>query len=182
MWAESVGTEHKEDRQHQDIMEITSLCLILSATLNVHPDKSQFFRYENISLNCAESGTSLNWTVRRNTSTKTSQPCMGSFGDPEESSCILKDAFPIDSGVYWLKKSDEGFYKCQHPTKGESPQSLLAVTVRAVLTTSPPHPLPPSTSLPILVCVILLFILYTVIIIVCIYAFQRWTQARAKEV
>lgn len=27
-----------------------------------------------------------------------------------------------------LSKSDEGFYKCQHPEKGSSPQSLLSVT------------------------------------------------------
>ncbi|XP_067380471.1 sialoadhesin-like [Channa argus] len=206
MWADTVGIEQQEARQHRHIMEITSLCLILSATLIIQPDRSQFFRYENISLSCAGSADFNKWTVRRNTSTKTSQTCRGDFGDPQESSCILNDIYTIDSGLYWcesedgnecsntlnitvaagavilespalpvtegdevtlrcshkkrfdpqptsdfsatffkdgiligieaegkmilpsVKKSDEGFYKCKHPTEGESAQTLLAVT------------------------------------------------------
>ncbi|KAK2899602.1 hypothetical protein Q8A73_012731 [Channa argus] len=228
-------------------MEITSLCLILTVTLIIQPDRSQFFRYENISLSCAGSADFNKWTVRRNTSTKVSQPCRGGFGDPQESSCIKKDIFTIDSGLYWcesedgnecsntlnitmaagavilespalpvtegdevtlhcshkkrfdpqptsdfsatffkdgvfigteaeakmilpsVKQSDEGFYKCKHPQK-ESQHRLF----RPVPTTHPP-PSPPSTSLPKLVCVILLSILYTVII-VCIYTCRSWRQ------
>ncbi|XP_067381245.1 sialoadhesin-like isoform X1 [Channa argus] len=206
IWADTDVTEQEEARQHRHIMEITSLCLILSATLIIQPDRSQFFRYENISLSCAGSADFNKWTVRRNTSTKTSQTCRGDFGDPQESSCILNDIYTIDSGLYWcesedgnecsntlniivaagavilespalpvtegdevtlrcshkkrfdpqptsdfsatffkdgvfigtdaegkmilpsVKQSDEGFYKCKHPTEGESAESLLVVT------------------------------------------------------
>ncbi|XP_067381371.1 high affinity immunoglobulin epsilon receptor subunit alpha-like isoform X3 [Channa argus] len=177
-----------------------------AATLIIQPDRSQFFRYENISLSCAGSADFNKWTVRRNTSTKTSQTCRGDFGDPQESSCILNDIYTIDSGLYWcesedgnecsntlnitvaagavilespalpvtegdevtlrcshkkrfdpqptsdfsatffkdgvfigteaeakmilpsVKQTDEGFYKCKHPTDGESAESLLVVT------------------------------------------------------
>lgn len=32
-----------------------------------------------------------------------------------------------------VSKADEGLYKCKHPTKGESPQSWLAVTSKGKL-------------------------------------------------
>ncbi|KAK2899608.1 hypothetical protein Q8A73_012737 [Channa argus] len=241
-------------------MEITSLCLILSTTLRVVPNKLQFFEFEHISLSCGETSIIRNWSVMR----KTSQTC-SNFGELRES-FILKDAFAADSGLYWCEsdgrkhcsntvnitvtagvilespalpvtegkdvtlrcsykdrfqtestsnfsalffkndvfigtepegkmilqsvhKSDEGFYKCKHPTEGESPQSLLAVTVREVssLSTSPSSTSPSSPSsppccpvmhLPRLVCVILLCILYAVIIAVCIYAYRRWTVGK----
>ncbi|XP_039908243.1 uncharacterized protein LOC120746813 [Simochromis diagramma] len=233
-------------------MEITSVYLILSATLNIYPNKCQFFRYENIHLSCVASGNSSNWTVRRNTSSETLQPCKGGFGDPDES-CILSDVYPSDSGLYWceseqgkrsntvnitvaagavilespaipvsegdnvtlrcsykerndktstsnfnaifyknniyfgeepkgkmilnVSKYDEGFYKCQHPTKGESPKSFLAVRAR-VQPVSGSVP-PPLMSLPKLVCTVLLFFLYTVVFMLCIYTYRKWAQARA---
>ncbi|XP_067381369.1 low affinity immunoglobulin gamma Fc region receptor II-a-like isoform X1 [Channa argus] len=235
-----------------------------AATLIIQPDRSQFFRYENISLSCAGSADFNKWTVRRNTSTKTSQTCRGDFGDPQESSCILNDIYTIDSGLYWcesedgnecsntlnitvaagavilespalpvtegdevtlrcshkkrfdpqptsdfsatffkdgvfigteaeakmilpsVKQTDEGFYKCKHPTDGESAESLLVVTggnkMDSVQTTPktlelvPPDPAAPM-SFNMLMFVILVFILYTIIIIVCVYAYQRYTKA-----
>ncbi|XP_067379166.1 sialoadhesin-like [Channa argus] len=250
MWADTVGIEQQEARQHRHIMEITSLCLILTVTLIIQPDRSQFFRYENISLSCAGSADFNRWTVRRNTSTKTSQPCRGGFGDPQESSCILKDIYTIDSGLYWcesedgnecsntlnitvaagavilespalpvtegdevtlrcshkkrfdpqptsdfsatffkdgvfigteaegkmilpsVKQSDEGYYKCKHPTDGESAESWLSVTVTS-------KPTPPFFNLHKLVCTVLLFTLYILVMILCIRVFRKWTRARA---
>ncbi|XP_030608938.1 uncharacterized protein LOC115796698 [Archocentrus centrarchus] len=234
-------------------MEITTAYLILSATININPNKCQFFRYENIHLSCAVSGYPSNWTVRRNTSSETSQPCKGGFGDPNVTSCILSDVYPSDSGLYWceseqgecsnianitvaagvvilespaspvtegdivtlhcsykerrvktstsdfnatiyqnnkyigtalkgkmtlsVSKYDEGSYKCQHPTKGESPQSFLAVKARATHRSDPTPP--PPMSLPKLVCTVVLFILYTGVLILCIYTYRKWAQARA---
>ncbi|XP_041821303.1 uncharacterized protein LOC121626707 [Chelmon rostratus] len=81
-----------------------------------------------------------------------------------------------------VSTSDEGFYKCEHPHRGASPGSWLAVRVRAQpmsVPTAPPAP-PPLMSLPKLVCSILLFILYSAILVVCVYMYRRWRQARAQ--
>ncbi|KAL7375257.1 hypothetical protein ABVT39_014418 [Epinephelus coioides] len=70
-----------------------------------------------------------------------------------------------------VTKRHEGFYECKHPTKGKSPQSWLAVTVRP--------PPPPVITLYRLICSILLFILFTAILIMCIYIYRRVARARA---
>ncbi|XP_049424142.1 Fc receptor-like protein 5 [Epinephelus fuscoguttatus] len=75
-----------------------------------------------------------------------------------------------------VTKSDEGFYKCEHPTKGKSPQSWLAVTVRPQTLEAPPRPV---MTLYRLICTILLFILFTAILIMCIYIYRRVARARA---
>ncbi|XP_044198153.1 low affinity immunoglobulin gamma Fc region receptor II-like [Thunnus albacares] len=227
-------------------MEITSFCLMLSATLSISPNRSQFFQYDRISLSCEAPANSSGWIVRRNTSKRTSQQCMPGWGIPSESSCIIKHAYPSDTGLYWcesqrgecsntvnitvtdgvvilespglpvtegddvtllcsykeedetkstsnfsfykngveiktqpagkmtlraVSKSDEGLYKCNYPTKGESPQSWLAVRARAT---------PPPLICLYLLCTILLFIFYNVILIVCVLIYRRWAQARAE--
>ncbi|KAM9425112.1 high affinity immunoglobulin gamma Fc receptor I-like [Pholidichthys leucotaenia] len=245
-----------------------SLCLIMSAMLTIRPNKSQFFRYEDITFDCAAPGSSGAWTVRRNTSSVKSEPCKvlqgkSGFGDPEVSSCVLADVYPSDSGVYWctsglgqcsnfvnitvtsgvvildspafpltqgdevtlrciykeryartatsdftatfyknkvfigtspngqmviqaVSLSDEGFYKCVHPTKGQSPLSWLSVranapTTRSSTTTTPPPPPPPVISTPRLVCTILLFILYSSILVLCVHTYQQWAKIRAEN-
>ncbi|XP_026225382.1 Fc receptor-like protein 5 [Anabas testudineus] len=77
-----------------------------------------------------------------------------------------------------VSKSDEGFYKCRHPTKRESLTSWLPVKVRTWPVRAPTPPPPPVTSQPIMVCVVLLFNLYIVIVILCIYAYRRWARVR----
>ncbi|KAM8747996.1 Fc receptor-like protein 5 isoform 2-T2 [Acanthopagrus schlegelii] len=237
-------------------MEVASLCLMISATLSIHPDKSNFFRYEHISLSCAVPVNSTGWTLRRNTSYKTFQPCKGGFGDPHDSLCTIRNVLPFDSGVYWCESEQgecskpvnimvaegdvilespahpvaegdtvtlrcsykerfannptsdfnatfykdglfigtepagkmilssmsnhhEGFYKCEHPLKGPSEQSWLSVAGQPS-NVSPPPPPTLHQHLPLmLVCTILLFILYTVILILAIYTYRRWARARA---
>ncbi|KAM4564432.1 uncharacterized protein V3H82_013487 [Fundulus diaphanus] len=74
-------------------------------------------------------------------------------------------------------KAEEGFYKCRHPSKGESPQSWLAVRAKD----RPPdvHPTPsPIIFWPRVICGTILFIFYTFILILCIYTYRKWTRAR----
>uniref|UniRef100_A0A671TMV9 Ig-like domain-containing protein n=1 Tax=Sparus aurata TaxID=8175 RepID=A0A671TMV9_SPAAU len=93
-------------------MEVASLCLIISANLSIHPDRSQFFRYERISLSC------------------TSQPCKGGFGDPRDSVCTIRNADPSDTGVYWCE-SEQG--ECSKPIN-------ITVAEDDVILESPSHP------------------------------------------
>ncbi|XP_051799765.1 Fc receptor-like protein 4 [Acanthochromis polyacanthus] len=234
-------------------MELTSICLMLS-TLSITPDRSQFFQYEQISLNCA--ANSSGWTVKRNTDIRSAQACKHGWGIPGESSCTIENALPSDKGMYWceseqgcrsntinitvtnddvilespshpvtegdevtlhcsykeedhhkstsnfsaafykghvyigtentgtktlrVSKSDEGFYKCIHPSKEESLQSWLTVKARdqtAVVPTSPPTP-PLMSSTRLILCV-LLFILYNIIFIVCLCIYRKVTRASA---
>uniref|UniRef100_A0A8C3AG32 Ig-like domain-containing protein n=1 Tax=Cyclopterus lumpus TaxID=8103 RepID=A0A8C3AG32_CYCLU len=88
-------------------MGITSLCLMLS-TLVLHPDRSQFFSYDSITLTCGEAGNSGGWTLKRNTSFHTSQMCDSDWGvssSATASSCVIEDAYPLDSGVYWCQSA-----------------------------------------------------------------------------
>ncbi|XP_041635547.1 uncharacterized protein LOC121504641 isoform X1 [Cheilinus undulatus] len=239
-------------------MEITPLCLML-ATLRVNPDKSQFFKYESFSIKCETPANSRGWTVKRNTSFSTSEPCQPGWGKLKNSSCSKNYPNEKDSGAYWcestdgkcsnvininvtdkdviletpafpvtegdkvtlccsykdenqdnstsdftasffkdgafigkepggqmvlpaVSSSDEGFYKCEHPTKGGSPQSWLAVRDRPA-TTSPPltTPHPPLMSVTKLMCSILFFILYIVTLFVCICVFRMRFRARADD-
>ncbi|XP_030286890.1 Fc receptor-like protein 5 [Sparus aurata] len=84
-------------------MEATSLCLFIAATLSIKPDKSQFFRYEHISLSCEAPVNSSGWTLRKNASSEMPKPC--------DDGCMLDDVYPEDSGVYWCA-SEEG--KCSN--------------------------------------------------------------------
>ncbi|XP_010752445.3 uncharacterized protein LOC104937831 isoform X1 [Larimichthys crocea] len=85
-----------------------------------------------------------------------------------------------------VSRSDEGYYECEHTTKKRSPKSWLAVRGRTTSNSTsipiePSPPTPPVITVPKLVCTILLFILYTAILILCIYMYRKWAQARADE-
>ncbi|XP_043954819.1 uncharacterized protein LOC122821050 isoform X2 [Gambusia affinis] len=80
-------------------------------------------------------------------------------------------------------EAEEGFYKCIHPSNVESLESWLAVKARAdVSPSSPPSfPLPPSEpGVPWIrvICGIALFILYNIILILCIYTYRKWARAK----
>ncbi|XP_072232076.1 uncharacterized protein [Leuresthes tenuis] len=85
--------------------------------------------------------------------------------------------------LFGVSRADEGFYKCEHPTIGQSPQSWLAVKVRVKDTPpSSPNPLSPSPmSLTTLVCSILLLIFYNLLFFLGICVYRRWARARAED-
>ncbi|XP_019209753.2 Fc receptor-like protein 5 isoform X2 [Oreochromis niloticus] len=81
-----------------------------------------------------------------------------------------------------VSKENEGSYKCFHPTNGLSPEIWLEVRENNIPVTTPdpdPDPTPPI-ALPKLLSTILLFILYTCILILAVYTYRKWTQARAE--
>ncbi|XP_041841819.1 uncharacterized protein LOC121640178 [Melanotaenia boesemani] len=74
--------------------------------------------------------------------------------------------------------TSEGFYECEHPTKGRSARSWLAVRAKV---RDKPQPSPDSPLIPVtrVVCSAVLVVLYTVIFIVCVLIYRRWARARA---
>ncbi|XP_033182430.1 sialoadhesin-like, partial [Anabas testudineus] len=81
-----------------------------------------------------------------------------------------------------VSQSDEGFYQCEHPSKGKSPKSWLSVKVKiqpSVVPTTPPPP--PVISLPKLVFSILVFILYTFILGLAIYTCRKFVRVQNKR-
>ncbi|KAG7236266.1 hypothetical protein INR49_001182 [Caranx melampygus] len=83
-------------------MEVTTLCTVV-ATLTVLPNRSQFFKYESVSLSCGRQGSSSDWTVRRNTSKNISEDCPTSSDGRNEPHCIIDFVYTLDTGVYWCE-------------------------------------------------------------------------------
>ena len=80
-----------------------------AATLNVYPNRSQFFWYESVTLSCETGENSGNWTLKSNASQKP-ESCSLDWGisqDSNESSCTIENAYPSDSGLYWCE-SEKG--------------------------------------------------------------------------
>ncbi|XP_069374302.1 low affinity immunoglobulin gamma Fc region receptor III-A-like [Paralichthys olivaceus] len=85
-------------------MDIASICLAISATLTIQLDRSQFHHYDSINLSCAVPPDSGVWTLRRNTSSRSSEPCKSGWGKTRDpSSCTIQNAYLFDSGVYWCQ-------------------------------------------------------------------------------
>ncbi|XP_030608927.1 Fc receptor-like protein 5 [Archocentrus centrarchus] len=117
-------------------MQLTPFCLMLTC-LRVSPDRSQFFRYDNISLSCGEELNSTGWKVKRETSKGGTRPCSSGWGFVSSgSNCIIRQTYPTDSGVYWCES-----------ISGEQGNSVnITITDRPVILESPTLPVPAGAT------------------------------------
>lgn len=121
-------------------MEFTVLPLILllncrictghaKVSLTVSPNRSQFFKYESVSLGCDEEGPSTGWRVRAKT-VRGDTKCGDDWGFLNASSCFIKEVYKWNSGVYWCES-----------TSGERGMAAnITVTEAAVILESPVLP------------------------------------------
>ncbi|XP_034532684.1 uncharacterized protein LOC117807479 isoform X2 [Notolabrus celidotus] len=109
-------------------MELTGFLLTLSS-LTVSPNRSQFFKYESLSLSCEENRNSSGWRVRAKTVRGVSE-CGLDWGSIQASSCIITEAYQWNSGVYW----------CESPSGETSSAVNITVTDNNVILESPLHP------------------------------------------
>lgn len=77
-----------------------------AACLQLSPDRSQFSRYDTITLTCEGSlaSNSTAWTVKRETPTSGVRRCSLGWGVlSSASTCIIRNAYRSDSGLYWCE-------------------------------------------------------------------------------
>ncbi|XP_018558892.1 Fc receptor-like protein 5 isoform X1 [Lates calcarifer] len=111
-------------------MQLTPFCLMLSC-LRVSPNRSQFFRYDTITLTCEDQSNSTSWKVKRETPAGGVRPCSSGWGSTSlGSTCIIGSTYPSDSGVYWCESVD-----------GEQSNGVnITITDRDVILESPALP------------------------------------------
>ncbi|XP_029028809.1 low affinity immunoglobulin gamma Fc region receptor II-like isoform X3 [Betta splendens] len=121
-----------------DRMQLTPFCLMLTC-LRVHPDRAQFFRYDNVTLSCqdARAPDSSGWTVRRETVEGGVRRCSSGWGVTSSgSTCVIRTTYPTDSGLYWCESED-----------GERSNGVnITITDRAVILESPGLPVPEASA------------------------------------
>uniref|UniRef100_A0A673WB33 Ig-like domain-containing protein n=1 Tax=Salmo trutta TaxID=8032 RepID=A0A673WB33_SALTR len=84
------------------ILRLFTSFLSNPASLSVSPDRSQFFKYESVSLSCEVQGNSAGWRLKRYTVTGERSDCGMKWGKQQGSSCNVS-LKPSDSGVYWCE-------------------------------------------------------------------------------
>nr|XP_046174379.1 Fc receptor-like protein 5 isoform X2 [Oncorhynchus gorbuscha] len=107
----------------------------LPASLSVSPDRSQFFKYESVSLSCEVQGNSAGWRLKRSTVSGDRSDCGRKWGKPQGSSCIVS-LIPSDSGVYW----------CESGSGEHSNAVNITVHAGAVILESPALPVTEGDS------------------------------------
>ncbi|XP_042183911.1 low affinity immunoglobulin gamma Fc region receptor II-like [Oncorhynchus tshawytscha] len=130
-------------------MELTPLCwqlLLLStlvycslgqggASLSVSPDRSQFFKYESVSLSCEVQMNSAGWRLKIYTERGILSECNTDWGKQQGSSCNVS-LIPSDSGVYW----------CESGSGEHSNAVNITVHAGAVILESPALPVTKGDS------------------------------------
>ncbi|XP_054457765.1 V-set and immunoglobulin domain-containing protein 2-like [Anoplopoma fimbria] len=87
-------------------MQLTPFCLMMSC-IQVVPDRSQFFKYNTISLSCKDHLNSTGLKVKRKTSDGGVRVCGSGWGTSSSgSTCILQNTYPSDTGLYWCESGD----------------------------------------------------------------------------
>ncbi|XP_062301108.1 low affinity immunoglobulin gamma Fc region receptor II-like isoform X2 [Scomber scombrus] len=111
-------------------MQLTPFCLVLTC-LHVTPDRSQFSKYDSVSLSCKDKLNSTGWKVKRKTLDGGVRPCSSGWGVISSgSTCIIRNIYPSDTGVYW----------CESPDGKQSNGVNITVTDRSVVLESPALP------------------------------------------
>ncbi|XP_028973666.2 high affinity immunoglobulin gamma Fc receptor I isoform X1 [Esox lucius] len=100
-------------------------------TLIVHPNRSQFFEYESVSLNCKIQGNSTGWRLKRYKST----------GKISESAVDRGFNHGSSYEVTTTKTSDSGVYRCDSGSGEHSNAVNITVHDGAVILESPTLPL-----------------------------------------
>ncbi|XP_044198131.1 Fc receptor-like protein 5 isoform X1 [Thunnus albacares] len=124
-------------------MQLTPFCLMMfslsfipsssipAAYLQVSPDRSQFFRYNTVSLSCEDQLNSTGWKVKRKTLDGGVRTCSSGWGFTSSGSiCIIRNIYPTDTGVYW----------CESPDGEQSSSVNITTTDRTVILESPAMP------------------------------------------
>ncbi|XP_054912156.1 Fc receptor-like protein 5 isoform X1 [Poeciliopsis prolifica] len=75
-----------------------------------------------------------------------------------------------------VSMSSKGFYKCKHPSRGESLDAWLDVKPKPPKSADPPH----TPPLLMILITTVLFIIYTVIFIMCLIIYRNWARDRAE--
>ncbi|XP_054864037.1 low affinity immunoglobulin gamma Fc region receptor II-like isoform X2 [Amphiprion ocellaris] len=113
-----------------DRMQVTPLCLMLSC-LRVTPDKTQFFRYDSVTLKCEDQSNSTGWKIKRRTLDGGIRLCSSGWGYTSTgSTCVIGNTYPSDSGLYW----------CESVTGQHSNIVNITITDRSVVLESPVLP------------------------------------------
>ncbi|XP_053537813.1 carcinoembryonic antigen-related cell adhesion molecule 5 [Ictalurus punctatus] len=122
-------------------------------SLIINPSRTQHFTADSLTLSCEDQSDSTGWTVRgytHNGDVILDSPVHPvTEGNPLTLRCLYHNSSISDSGVDFYKdgsvlqnkttgemtittvsKSDEGFYHCKHPERGESLKSWVSVRVR----------------------------------------------------
>ncbi|XP_040887602.1 Fc receptor-like protein 4 isoform X4 [Toxotes jaculatrix] len=102
---------------------------VLSASVTVVPNRSQYFEYEQISVSC-EHFRSGEWTVWRYTTGLELSQCGSGWGDQASTSCVMETVKKPSSGVYW----------CESKHRRSSDAVNITVTVEPVILESPVLP------------------------------------------
>ncbi|XP_031647412.1 Fc receptor-like protein 5 isoform X2 [Oncorhynchus kisutch] len=117
-WCESGSGEHSN-----------AVNITVHAFLSVSPDRSQFFKYESVSLSCEVQGNSAGWILKRYTVSGERSDCGGNWGKQQGSSCNVS-LTPSHSGKYW----------CESGSGEHSNAVNITVHAGAVILESPVRP------------------------------------------
>ncbi|XP_068569876.1 uncharacterized protein [Cebidichthys violaceus] len=108
---------------------------IYETSITVSPKKSQFLKYESLSLSCGGDRKSPVWRVKAKTVRGVSE-CGRDWGYLQASTCIINEAYSWNSGEYW----------CESATGETTPAANISITDSNVILESPVFPVTEGES------------------------------------